>query len=124
MPWEIGLINSNQIVRVINYGTMVPESFKKMAEEALSVAHKGGLHRFLVDQREMEADLSTMEVYDLAEMLHEAGYGPKDRLAHVFVPSSSDAKDFEFYATVCRNQGLMVRVFKDLDGALRWLTGG
>jgi hypothetical protein len=85
-----------------------------------------GTTRVLVDCRELQGSITTMENFDHAsfgaEMIDEfsqRGVSKATRFAYVTVGAFSDPD--KFAENVAVNRGLDVRTFDNIDDALRWL---
>jgi hypothetical protein len=61
-------------------------------------------------------------VLALAELLASLPPGIIEREAILLSAHAAAAEEMEFFETVCRNRGLDVRVFRERDEALAWLT--
>lgn len=121
MPWKIELIEDPPAVAVEASGPMKLVLLKEVAAQAFAQAAKHDLHKFLVDDREMVPDLSTMELHQLPEVLERLGFGKRDRAAVVYCLSSPKAQDFRFFEDTALNRGFDVRLFTGMDEALGWL---
>ena len=98
--------------------------FKEVAAQALAQAANHGLHKFLVDDREMVPDLSTLELYQLPDVLERMGFGRRDRAAVLYCETSPRAEDFRFFEDTALNRGFDIRLFTEMDKALDWLRNG
>ena len=82
--------------------------------------------RVLVDCRELQGSITTMENFDhvnfAAEMIEkfsQRGVSRATRFAYVTVGAFYDPD--KFAETVAVNRGLEVRIFDNIDDALQWL---
>ncbi|MGA2171638.1 MAG: hypothetical protein ABSG82_01315 [Sedimentisphaerales bacterium] len=121
MEWKIDYLEQDGIVRMKTSGPATFDHNKKMSEEALALAHKNGSNRFLVDHRDLEHGLSTLQVDDMPRMLKQIGVTPEDRIAIVFNPTSPISNAFQFFRNSAFIQSLQVRIFIDPDEAITWL---
>ena len=121
MPWKIQLIDNPAAVAVEASGPMKLALVMEVAAQALAEAASHELHKFLVDDREMIPDLSTLELYQLPEVLERMGFGKRDRAAVLYCERSPKAEDFRFFENTAINRGFDVRLFTDLDQAVDWL---
>lgn len=95
------------LVEVLEYGQAVL---------AAAITHQ--CPRVLCDERALEYRLSTLDTYELADVI--AGLAPKvARIAVVCDPEG--VADADFFENVAVNRGLMVKAFKTLDAAQDWL---
>lgn len=81
MPWKIQLIDNPPAVAVEAIGPMKLALVKEVAAQALAEAASRDLHKFLVEDREMVPDLSTLELYQLPDVLERMGFRKRDRAA-------------------------------------------
>lgn len=124
VPWKIQLIDNPPAVTVEAIGPMKLALVKEVAVQALAEAASRDLHKFLVDDREMVPDLSTLELYQLPDVLGRMGLGKRDRAAVVYSERAPKAEDFRFFENTAINRGFDVRLFTDLNQAVDWLRSG
>jgi hypothetical protein len=120
MKWEMSFNEKDNILFVKTNGVMDMENTRVLIKEFLEVIKQQDCRRALVDNSEIEAqNVGTVDIYTLPKLYTELGF-PRDlRLAEVY--SKNDQTDFDFYETVCRNNGYSVSVFTDVESALQWL---
>ena len=121
MPWTIEMMDMPKAVSVKATGPMKLVLIKQIAAEALAQAASRNVHQFLVDDREMVPELSTLEIYELPAMLERMGLGKRDRAAVVHSKTSPQAMDFRFFEDTARNRGFRIRLFTGMAEALKWL---
>lgn len=121
MEWEIDYLEKDGIVSMKTSGPATFEQNKKMSEEALALARKNGSHRFLVDHRDLEHGLSTLQIDDTPRMLKQIGVTPEDGIAIVFDPTSPISDAFPFFRNSAFLESLSVKLFTDADEAIAWL---
>ena len=107
MPFNVRYVEEAGVVEMVLRGAVTPEDVDAAMTEAGTVGAENLSNRFLVDSREMPAGGSAFDVLALAELLSD---------------DAAAADQMEFFETACRNRGLDVRVFRDRDEALGWLT--
>lgn len=91
-------------------------------ETASQVAQLSKLHncdKCLNDLRHVENKLSVMSIYKLPEQSTEAGINRTMKRAILLDTVDEDMK---FYEDIAINRGLRVKIFTDLDSALKWLA--
>src|ERR1041384_3589741 len=115
MPWTIELLDVPKAVSVRACGPMKLAVIRQIARKPLAEAPSHGVHQFLVDDRDMVPQLSTLELHDLPDMLSRMGLEKRDRAAVVYTKSSPKAEDFRFLETTALNRGFSIRLFTDLD---------
>ena len=121
MKWTIDYLEKDGIVYMKTSGPTNWEETIKMCEKALAVGRSNGSHRFLVDHRNLEHGLSTLQVDDLPGMLKQIGVAAQDKIALVFDPSSPISESFSFFRDSAFIESLQVRIFTDPDEAIAWL---
>lgn len=107
---------------MVFHGAPAPQELDAAMTEAGTFGAEHLTNRFLVDSREMPAGGSVFDVLALAELMASLPPGLIEREAIVLSGDAAAADQMEFFETASRNRGLDVRVFRDRDEALAWLT--
>lgn len=98
---------------------------RKLASETGQIARQHDCYLVLTDAREATVDMTTLDIYDLpnilVEILSETGI-PLYKFKRALVVST-DIDDFTFFETVSRNRGQDVRLFRSMDEARLWVLG-
>jgi hypothetical protein len=115
------LEKDSRYVLLVFEGTVATRDVRQAASEALEMAAKENVHRFLVDSRNAHLKLSILELYDLPALLFSLGFQRTHRLAVVHVPGSTHSHDLGFMETVFRNLGYNARLFTEMEDAQEWL---
>lgn len=121
MSWEIQIIDQPRAVRGSATGPMGLAAVKQFATELLTEAARQGLHRILIDDRDMMPQLSTLEIHGLPEILARLGLCSHDQIAIVYSGNSPKAADYRFLENTALNRGFDVRLFTRMEDALGWL---
>jgi len=124
VPWTIEMMDLPKAVSLKATGPMKLVLIKQIAAEALAQAAFHNVRQFLVDDREMVPELSTLEIHELPATLERMGLGKRDRAAVVYNKTSPEAMDFRFFEDTARNRGFRIRLFTDMADALKWLRKG
>ncbi len=124
MDWEIEYLKEDGIISVKTSGPVNWEKNRQMSKEALALGRKSGVHKFLVDHRDMEHGLSILQVDDLPQMFVEIGVSYEDKVAIIFNPGLPRSNLFPFFEDVAFLKSLRFRVFNDPDEAFGWLKSG
>src|SRR6056297_423335 len=102
----------NDILYVTSKG--VDESFEDVRNYATSLiltAQRANCKKLLIDERNLEYRLNTMDTFKLAEFAVDN----IPRIAQVaIVPNSDCIEDAQFYENVVSTRGLRLRMFRDL----------
>lgn len=121
MEWSIHYLEEDGIVFVKTQGYSTWGPHKKLTEEALELGRKKGVHKFLVDHRDMVLGLSVLEIDDLPKMFKGIGLCPEDKTAILYDPSVPHSSGFTFLENVSRLSSLRFKIFSDKDKAIAWL---
>ncbi len=87
----------------------------KLAEEI----SRHNCSQILMDHRDATSKLPFVDIYKRPEIGASLGIQRSNRIAVIY---SKGEEDYRFLETVARNQGFMVRIFKDFDEGIRWLN--
>jgi hypothetical protein len=110
------------VVDMVFEGTLGAAEIDDALTRAGVTAAENLTNRFLVDCRDMPAGGSAFDVLALAEVMASFPPGLIEREAILLPEDTAAAEEMEFFETACRNRGLDVRVFRERDEALAWLT--
>ncbi len=97
------------------------DEHKRFAEELYPSTKEHGLHKILIDFRQMQPKFTILQIDDLPKLLSEIGVGPEFKIASVYDPTSPHAHEFKFFNDVANLLSIKVKQFEDLDEALAWL---
>ena len=122
MPFSVRYVEEAGVVEMVLRGPVTPEDVDASMTEAGTVGAENLSNRFLIDSRGMPAGGTAFDVLALAELLASLPPGVIEREAVLLSDDAAAADQMEFFETACRNRGLDVRVFRDRDEALGWLT--
>ena len=121
MEWKIDYLEKDGIVLVTTSGIATWDESRKLTEEAIELGRSRGSSRFIVDNRNLESTLPTLQVDKLPEMFKQAGLTSEDRMALVYESSSPLKNTHKFFRDVAFLASLQVRLFTDIDEAIAWL---
>jgi hypothetical protein len=120
MKWQMSFNEKENILFVKTLGVLDMETTKALIKECLEVIEQQNCRRCLVDNSEIESlNIGTIDIYSIPKLHAELGVPRNLRIAEV--TSKNDERDFDFYETVCRNNGYSVSVYFDVESALQWL---
>lgn len=111
------------IVRTTARGLFDRVLVTQKASETLAGGRALRGQRFLIDDREAQSALDTLQIYELPRTLEQLGLSRSALVAVVYSASSPSASDFRFFETVANNQGFHVKLFTAIEPALEWLHG-
>jgi hypothetical protein len=99
-------------------GTLGMMSMKEYAREIMKVASKNNCTSFLNDLRNTEVNISTFDLYFIPETLHNMGFMRWWKRAIV---ASKQLEDYYFFELTAQNRGCYVKIFEDIDEAMKWV---
>lgn len=124
MEWTIDYLEKDRIVSTKVSGIMDWDEHKRFAEELYPFAKKKGVHKILIDFRQMQPKFTILQIDDLPNMLTEIGVGPELTIASVYDPESPHSHEFKFFNNVATLLSIKVKQFVDPDEAIAWLKSG
>ena len=122
MNWEVSYFPQSRVVTVKSRGFIPLDDFPERLRQAVRTARENQTHCFLFDDTEFDTQASTLTIYELPKLYAEAGFTRHDRIAVVISPHDTGLDDYQFFETVCVNQGFRVKLFFDLSEACQWLN--
>jgi hypothetical protein len=122
MAVDVTYVEEAGVVEMVFHGAPAPEEIDDAMTRAGTIGAENLTNRFLVDSRDMPAGGSAVDVLALGELMASLPLGIIEREAILLSADAAAAEEMEFFETVCRNRGLDVRVFRQRDEALAWLT--
>jgi hypothetical protein len=121
MQWNIDYLEEDGIVSAKASGEMNWDEHKRFAEELYPLAKAHGVHKILIDFREVVTNFTILQIDDLPKMLMEIGVGPDLKIASVYDLSSPKGHEFKFFNNVATLLSLSVKQFDNPDEAIAWL---
>lgn len=100
-------------------GQIELETMRDFAREAAEEASSHNCLRFLSDLRQAVLNLLPFQIFDIPDIVDDAGLDPLCRRALLV---SHDFKEYGFFETTSYNRGQPVKIFKDLEQAKEWLA--
>lgn len=115
----------DRLVAICYRGKLGLSEVREGAAEAARTAKKHACSRILIDSREVELALSTLEIYELPATLSKvvAEFQLDIHTLKRAVVVSRITDDVRFLENVAVNRGNVAKVFLDMDAARAWLTG-
>jgi hypothetical protein len=109
-------------VRITTSGPMGAREFRLMTEAGLAAARAAGVHRVLVDHRDMIPAVAAVDIHDLPRVFVELGITADLRIATI-VPAAYRSL-FDYFQALAWNRGdHHFRQFDDEAEATSWLAG-
>lgn len=123
MPYTIDFNPDLQIIEIKFQGNIVLEEVEKIFSASMQMAKERNCFLFLSDYRNATMKLSTLELYELPDLLTSifspAGI-PAYKLKRALVVAK-DLEDYHFFEVVTANRGQHTQIFQDMDKAREWL---
>ncbi len=124
MPYTIGFLDDEGIVRIENTGNLKYKECLKQIQEAMELGRIHHTHLYFADCANLVVQANIVEVFDFFPGIYEKSNVPKTvKLACLISEDAATAKEMVFYETICRNRGWQIRLFKDRNAAMQWLHG-
>ena len=121
MQWEIDYKKEDGIVVVKTSGLITWDDTKLMTQEAFAAAKHHGTKKVLVDHRQLQTNLTILQIDDLPKLFKEIVIGPEYKVAILFDPASPKRSNFTFFQDVLTISFLNFRVFSEPARAIEWL---
>lgn len=118
MSYKINYNKEQDYIAVTIEGDFALPTLKELAAETVRFIERYNCKRILNDMRRARLTEDTFNIYNMPKISSQAGIEPRFKRALVVDELSSD---YHFLETVFVNQGHIVKVFTDIDTALRWL---
>ena len=102
------------IIEVRSFGAITGDDWRSSLEEVLRLSQVHGIHRVLVDARELTSMPDTLGILGFGENL------PRN-IRFGVVAGEESKHNVRFLETVARNRNLELRMFSTVAEALDWL---
>lgn len=97
-----------------------PAQARAQQAEAARILGANGIRSVLVDMRGIHHGFSTLDIHEF-NTRHREAFPPGTRHAVVVSGATIPPADARFAENVAVNRGVSLKVFTDIDEALRWL---
>ena len=118
MSYKINYDKEKGYIAVTTEGDFALSTLKELAADIAGFVERYNCNRILNDMRRARLTEGTFNIYNMPKIASRAGIEPRFKRAMVVNELSSD---YHFLETVFVNQGHIVKIFTDIDAALRWL---
>ncbi|MDD5454103.1 MAG: hypothetical protein PHW62_01190 [Candidatus Ratteibacteria bacterium] len=118
MDYEISLSEDKSIVLIRVKKHLTTQMALTFTKEAVGLAEKYKINRYLIDIRGIRNTWSVFETYQFAQDINKYGRQRLDKVALVIDPED---KTHTFLETALVNQNYNNYLFKDYDKAIAWL---
>ena len=122
MTWDVRYLDDKKIVYIASKGSSTYQDYVEQTRKALQLCKEHNTHLLLGDYSTEKSKAAIFEVFYLPALYDKLGADKRNKFA-VIVPASEDEKGiYQFYETICINRGRIVKLFRDKNDALEWLT--
>ncbi|MFN8400597.1 MAG: hypothetical protein U0X74_11310 [Anaerolineales bacterium] len=125
MEYTIQLNSANGLVLVHAAGEWESDKDNLMVQQIMQTVIESGLHRILLDIRELKFDLSMAHIFERAIVMRDARMKQdkvSSRVALVYDAQNQKLEaDMRFFETAAQNRSVPYRVFKTIEEARSWL---
>jgi len=118
MSYEINYNKEQNYIAVTIEGEFSLSTLKELSARVAGFIEQYDCKRILNDMRQASLTSNSFNIYKMPRIVSQAGIEPRCRRALVV---SKMTPDFHFLETVFINQGHIVKMFTEIDAALRWL---
>ena len=118
MPYKIHYEKEQDYISVTVEGKFALSTLKELAAKVAENIEHYGCNRILNDMRLAKMTRGTIDIYNMPTTASNEGVEKRCKRALVV---SEESSDFHFLETVFLNQGHNVKMFTDIDEAMRWL---
>lgn len=122
MTYELQVEDRNEYLYARPIGIRTRETVSAIATEMLGACIENGNTRVMIDVRQLEGRLRTMDSFSIVTEDFPKMRGKGVYQAAVVDRQVSRARGW-FFETVARNRGFNLRLFADQDTAHKWLIG-
>ena len=122
MPFRIEAEPAFERIRITTEGPIGTAEFNAMTKAGLAAARAAGVHRVLVDHRDMVPAVAAVDIHDLPRVFLELGITADLRIATI-IPAAH-RQLFDYFQALSWNRGdHHFRQFEDEAEASSWLQG-
>jgi hypothetical protein len=126
MLYEITYDDQTAIVHVRVSGSAPPDDHQAARMEAAQLCCDKNCPRLLVDLRRLIIDksISTLSGFNFGAGYQDIVFPQATRIAHVMPTDNKAFELVDFIATVALNRGVLIRNFRTVREAVKWLHEG
>lgn len=124
MPFSYTLPDDLPIVETGFVGPCGAADISHAIAKTNELLETSGRRCLLTDCSGVERGYSPIDIHAMAEQLMTNPLVRVVRQAMILPDRAGEAEDMQFWETLCRNRGIMVRGFSDRASAIEWLLAG
>jgi hypothetical protein len=121
MPWKTIVHTDLPIIETCYSGSLTKSELFAAAHETLALGQEHSRHLFLGDCSNLSSNPSIFDLYHLAKEISSSNSSHALKEAILMPKIPAFIENVNFWETIGRNLGFMVRVFHDRQIALGWL---
>lgn len=119
MRYKVSFPDNSKYAHIRVTETIVLSLAQEIVEEMVRIQKQNAVQRFLLDVREVRAQTSPFEDYELA--YERVNSSELDRIIKVALLRSPSDTTHSFAEIVGRNAGNNITLFEDMEAAVAWL---
>jgi hypothetical protein len=122
MPFQLSVIDAGEFIRCGTHGSIHLDESRRILLSLATAMVERGVDKAILDLRKNTIDppLTYAQLYELAGAFHQAGFGPRQRLALIVPPDRYSKAEF---FTICASEGNWNCLpFWTFEQALEWLA--
>jgi hypothetical protein len=123
VSWTIEFLDDISTVTIVYEGVTTADDLRTAIPQAIELAGQKETRRFLCDCSRLVSGGSTLDIFEMAQMLEQIPGIHQYRDAIIMPANTMEQDELRFFETAARNRGINVRVFTDREHAIAWLTG-
>ena len=121
MGHEIELPKDSDILHAKAWDWLTTADLMQLTSDIVNASLKHDLIKVLVDCTNMDARVTTVDIYELPRLYEKLGMKRAARIAVLFPDHPKKKVHYQFYETAAFNAGYKVKLFTDPSDAYRWL---
>ena len=123
MPYTIHYNEEMHLIEMKHVGKLVFGESITMTNEMLKMSREKNCHRVLSDYRETILSMSTLEIYKMPRVIHEAAasVGLDARHFKRALIAGKNSQALRFFEIMTHDLGQVAKVFFHIDEARAWL---
>src|SRR5579872_2001058 len=119
MPVSVAYLPQRRTVVIVATGSIAIDDLGCQSPHTIELLRQHDATRMLVDYRDAQLGVSTMDVYALPDRYDALGLSRHVRIAVVLPQGLENSELFDFYEDVTHNRGFMTRLFRSPEEAQR-----
>jgi len=118
---DIEFLKEHGIIKITTRGAFNMAANAQLANAAMEASERFGSRHFLVDQRNIHLELTTMDLYEVPHSVQRLGIDKTFVSALLYMPAPDVTKLFGFFEAMCKLANIPLRLCTDEQAAMEWL---